>query len=142
MTHNKIIPYNPKLKEIARKLRKNSTFSEVLLWQKIKGRALNYEFHRQVPIDEFIVDFYCHELMLAIEIDGKSHENKYEYDLMRQKKLEDLGVRFVRFNDLDVKKDIVNIIRSLEITIHELEVSLQVKTSPNPLQRGKCQTNI
>ena len=74
---NKIIPYNPKLKELARELRKNSTLSEVLLWIKIKGKAMGVEFHRQVPIDNFIVDFYCHELMLTIEIDGSSHdENK------------------------------------------------------------------
>jgi len=47
---------------------------EVLLWNQIKGKAFGYEFHRQVPVDEFIVDFYCHELMLAIEIDGNSHD--------------------------------------------------------------------
>jgi hypothetical protein len=46
-----------------------------LLWRQIKGQTLKYEFHRQVPIDEFIVDFYCHELKLAIEIDGDSHND-------------------------------------------------------------------
>jgi len=59
---NKIIPYNPKLKELARELRKNSTLSEVLLWLKIKAKVMGVEFHRQVPIGNFIVDFYCHEL--------------------------------------------------------------------------------
>jgi len=77
---NKIIPYNPKLKELARELRKNSTLSEVLLWLKIKGKVMGVEFHRQVPIDNFIVDFYCHELMLAIEIEGSSHDEKQDYD--------------------------------------------------------------
>lgn len=91
---NKIIPYNPKLKEYARYLRKNSTISEVLLWKKIKNKSLGVEFHRQVPILEFIVDFYCHELFLAIEIDGGSHLFKYEYDISRQGKLEDQGVTF------------------------------------------------
>ena len=67
---NKIIPYNPKLKDLARKLRKESTLSETLLWKQIKNKSLGVEFHRQVPLDNFIVDFYCHELMLAIEIDG------------------------------------------------------------------------
>lgn len=62
---NKIIPYNPKLKEYARYLRKNSTISEVLLWKKIKNKSLGIEFHRQVPILEFIVDFYCHELFFG-----------------------------------------------------------------------------
>ena len=105
MAKNKIIPYNPKLKQRARELRKNSTLSEILLWCEIKSRQLQgYQFHRQVPIDNFIVDFYCHELMLAIEIDGDSHDNKVYYDLARQQKLESLGVKFLRFEDKDVKQ--------------------------------------
>jgi very-short-patch-repair endonuclease len=78
MVKNIIIPYNPNLKQFARHLRNNSTLSEILLWKQIKNKAFGIEFHRQVPIDEFIVDFYCHELMLAIEIDGISHDFKYE----------------------------------------------------------------
>ena len=85
---NKIIPYNPKLKVLARQLRKNSTLSEVLLWQRIKQKAYGIQFHRQVPLLEYIVDFYCHELKLAIEIDGDSHNFKDDYDIKRQKELE------------------------------------------------------
>ena len=120
---NKIIPYNPALKELARKLRKNSTLSEVLLWQQIKNKSLGFEFHRQVPIDNYIVDFYCHELMLCIEIDGNSHEieSVIENDIKRQEKLEGLGVRFIRFNDKDVKKDIQNVIRAIAGRIEELK---------------------
>ena len=73
MPANKIIHYNPSLKEKARILRKNSTLSEIILWKKIKNKSLGYEFHRQVPLDNFIVDFYCHGLNLAIEIDGNTH---------------------------------------------------------------------
>jgi len=54
---NKIIPYNPKLKEYARYLRNNSTLSEVLLWQKIKNKSFEVQFHRQVPLLDYIVDF-------------------------------------------------------------------------------------
>ena len=104
MSKNKIIPYDPKLRKLARKLRKESTLSEILLWKEIKNKKmLNYEFHRQVPIDKFIVDFYCHELSLVIEIDGISHAWKEDYDEKRQKRLESLGVHFLRFDDLDVK---------------------------------------
>lgn len=93
VTKNKLIPYNPKLKALARELRNNSTLSEVLLWNEIKGRSLlGYEFHRQVPIDEYIVDFFCHELMLAIEIDGDSHAQKFEEDEARQYRLKIVGV--------------------------------------------------
>ena len=120
MTRNKIIPYNPKLKQLARELRKNSTLSEVLLWQQIKGKVLGYEFHRQVPIDRFIVDFYCHELMLAIEIDGSSHIEKHNYDMNRESKLRNLGVKFIRFDDLDVKKNMNAVLLALENKINEI----------------------
>jgi very-short-patch-repair endonuclease len=121
MKPDKLIYYNPGLKEKARQLRNESTFSEILLWLKIKKRALGYEFHRQVPIDEYIADFYCHELKHAIEIDGSSHDNKYEYDLRRQKRLESLGVTLVRFDDIDVKRNMNDVLRALEVVILEME---------------------
>jgi very-short-patch-repair endonuclease len=85
MSKNIIIPYNPKLRSLARQLRNNSTLSEVLLWKNIKGKSFDYEFHRQVPLFDFIVDFYCHELNLAIEIDGNTHDYNYDHDEYRQK---------------------------------------------------------
>ena len=117
---NKIIPYDPKLKEFAKQLRKNSTLSEVLLWQNIKNKALGVQFHRQVPLLNYIVDFYCHELMLAIEIDGDSHLYKYEYDAKRQGELEKAGVVFIRFSDLDVKQNMFSVGLSLEQVVQEL----------------------
>ncbi|MCK4401997.1 DUF559 domain-containing protein [bacterium] len=138
MPQNTIIPYNPELKRFARDLRNDSTLSEVLLWQQIKGKIIGYEFHRQVPIDQFIVDFYCHELMLAIELDGSSHNNKYDYDMERQSKLQDLGVKFIRFNDLDVKENMAGVLIALEDKIREIVnceaniplVSPEAKLSP------------
>ena len=118
---NKIIPYNPKLKEYARYLRNNSTLSEVLLWQKIKNKAFDVQFHRQVPLLDYIVDFYCHELMLAIEIDGDSHDFKYDYDIRRQGKLEEYGVKFIRFTDLQIKKEMFSVLLALEQTIKEIQ---------------------
>ncbi len=117
---NKIIPYNPKLKEYARELRKNSTLSEVLLWKNIKNKALGVQFHRQVPMLEYIVDFYCHELMLAIEIDGDSHLYKYKYDGKRQGELEKEGVVFLRFTDLDIKQNVFSVGITLEQVVQEL----------------------
>ena len=117
---NKIIPYNPKLKEYARELRKNSTLSEVILWKNIKNNALGVQFHRQVPMLEYIVDFYCHELMLAIEIDGDSHLYKYEYDIKRQGELEKEGVVFLRFTDLDIKQNMFSVGITLEQVVQEL----------------------
>ena len=107
MPRNPVIPYNSKLKALARQLRKNPTYAEKLLWLSLRRKQLGHEFHRQVPIDQFIVDFYCHELRLAIEIDGISHDSSdtQMYDVDRQKRLEYLGVRFLRFRDELVKEN-------------------------------------
>jgi len=70
----KIVPYNPELKSLAKELRRNMTLSEVLLWNELrKKQMLGFDFDRQRPIYNFIVDFYCKELSLAIEIDGDTH---------------------------------------------------------------------
>jgi len=109
------LKYNPSLKEKARELRNNSTNTEILLWKYLKDKQLcGLDFHRQKPIDEFIVDFFCPELMLAIEIDGLSHIGKEEYDMERQSKLEKLGVRFLRFKDEDVFYNCDFVMREIE----------------------------
>lgn len=111
------IYYNPKLKELARQLRNNSTHAEVLLWNELKnGKMKGYDFHRQKPIDNYIVDFFCYDLMLAIEIDGVTHtyESSVFKDDERQKKLEKLGVRFLRFDDEDVKAQINRVLWAIE----------------------------
>ncbi len=111
----KIIPYNPILKERARELRNNSTLSEVLLWLQLKGKQMKgFDFHRQKPIDNYIVDFFCSELMLAIEIDGDSHIGKEKEDKIRQEKLESLGVKFLRFGDRKVKSNMDGVLRTIE----------------------------
>ena len=121
MCANKLLSYSPKLKELARKLRKNSTLAEVILWQNIKGKVFEYEFHRQVPINDFIVDFFCHELQLAIEIDGNTHDYNFENDERRRKILESLGIKIIRFSDNDVKRNLNDVLRALELMISEIE---------------------
>ena len=117
---NKIIPYNPKLKELARRLRKNSTLPEVLLWQKIKQRALGVQFHRQVPMLNYVVDFYCHEIGLVIEIDGSSHDFNYFNDANRQGKLENYGVQFLRFSNDDVLNNMFSLLLVLKEKVNSL----------------------
>ncbi|MDY7395680.1 endonuclease domain-containing protein [Aureibaculum sp. 2210JD6-5] len=134
MKKRKIIPYNPKLKEFARELRNNSTKAEIILWQKLKRKQIyGYDFHRQKPLDNYIVDFFCHELMLAIEVDGYSHilfevQNK---DVKKENRLNELGVEVLRFSDYQVLKDTENVMRSIEHFIVEFE-----KHTPNPSQEG------
>jgi very-short-patch-repair endonuclease len=116
----KILPYNPILKELAKKLRRNMTFSEVLLWNELKQKKmLEMDFDRQRPILNYIVDFYCKDLMLAIEVDGGSHNQKFEQDQKRQQELENIGVRFLRFDNLEVKKDMNNVLRIIQFWILE-----------------------
>jgi very-short-patch-repair endonuclease len=135
MSKNSILPYNPRLKALARELRKNSTLTEVILWLNIKGKAFGHEFHRQIPVDEYIIDFYCHELNLAIEVDGSTHNYNYDNDMQRQKKLESIGIRIIRFSDEDVKKHLNDVLRVIQMTIDEIEKDK--KTSPCPPSKGE-----
>ena len=98
--------YSVVAEERARDLRKQLTMGETLLWNRLRGRAMKgYDFHRQKPIGDYIVDFFCARLMLAIEIDGSSHRDKATEDAQRQRWLEGLGIIFLRFTEADVRHD-------------------------------------
>ena len=103
-----MLHYDPRLKQLSRELRKNSTLAEVLLWNQLKGsKMLGYSFLRQRPIYKYIVDFYSPKLKLVIEVDGDSHRTNFESDQAHQRDLESLGLRVLRFHDRDVKHDMV-----------------------------------
>ena len=103
----KIIPYRSDLKEKSRQLRKKATKSEKILWRYILGKQIKgYQFYRQKPIDNYIVDFFCFELMLAIEIDGITHNDKQEYDKKRDNVLKTYGIHVLHFYDGDVHENI------------------------------------
>ena len=134
MAKRKIIPYNPKLKEYAKELRNNSTKAEIILWMKLKGKQMyGYDFHRQKPIDNYILDFFCYELMLGVEVDGYSHEflEVYNKDTIKEKRMKELGLSILRFTDEQVLKDMGNVIRAIEFYIEEYK-----KHTPNPSQEG------
>ena len=82
-----------------------------------------YDFHRQKPIPDYIVDFYCPELMLAIEIDGKYHHQNETAtkDIKRQKRIEELGVTFLRFTDSEVRYQIQSVINHIDLWIEIFE---------------------
>ena len=77
---------------------------------------LGYDFHRQKPLDNYIVDFFCHELMLAIELDGYTHlhEEVRLKDAAKEKRLNELGIHVLRFQDRDVFNDMDNVLRVIE----------------------------
>ena len=120
--HKKIIPYRNDLAQKARELRNNSTFSEKKLWKYLKRKQLKgFDFDRQKPIGNYIVDFFCNELMLAIEIDGDSHNEKEKYDNLRQKELEELGIIILRFDGHAVIKNTQGILQTIYNWIEEYE---------------------
>ncbi len=113
----KIIPYNPKLKTLASKLRKNSTKSEIELWSHLRNKQFHgLDFDRQKPIDNYIVDFFCNEIMLAIELDGVTHhwEETQKKDIVKQSRLEELGIAVLRFEDGDVLNHTQSVLERLE----------------------------
>lgn len=96
--------YNKKQEqEKRRKLRSNMTYCEKLVWQHLRKRQLGYRFLRQYSVDQFVIDFYCPELKLAIELDGGIHEipEQKEYDIARQKYIEKFGISFIRITNAE-----------------------------------------
>ena len=120
----KIISYNSRLKELARSLRKNMTFSEVKLWNELKnGKMMDYDFDRQRPIGNYIVDFFCKDLQLAIEVDGITHldEKTMLKDEIRQKEIEEMGIHFLRFDALLVVNKVEAAVREIRNWVLEYE---------------------
>lgn len=88
--------------------------------EEIKNRSYGVQFHRQVPMLSYIVDFYWHEIGLVIEIDGNSHDYKYFYDANRQDRIEKYGVQFLRFSDADVKNNMFSVLLTIEEKVKKL----------------------
>ena len=113
------IKYDKRLTEIARENRKNPTTAETLIWQKLlrSKQFENHKFHRQKPIGPYIVDFYCSELGLVIEIDGDSHAEQAEYDDQRTAFLESQGLRVIRYANRDILNNLPGIYEHLQTNL-------------------------
>lgn len=120
----KKIPFQGYLIKYAESLKENMTFSEVRFWKQVRNREMmGYTFERQKPILNFIVDFYCSELALVIEIDGLTHEDERTQlkDDHKENELKKIGLEVLRFSAREVIKDMPNVIRALENYILDLE---------------------
>ncbi len=117
--------YNKRLKPLARALRNNSTKGEILLWSEVlrAKKMLGYSFNRQfaIKVDDLniIVDFICRKLKLIIEIDGYSHNYKYNDDINRDSVLLKNGYKVIRISEHDVKYDLENVVRVIESEVKE-----------------------
>jgi very-short-patch-repair endonuclease len=120
----RIIPYNPNLKELARKLRNNSSLPEILLWKRLSKKQLGgFDFHRQKPLLNFIADFYCSDLNLVIEVDGKHHNSdvKAEADYNRDKKLKEYGVFIYRIPAASILIDLDLVVENIRNIADQLQ---------------------
>ena len=105
------LPYNSKLQKHARELRKAKMLHEVLFWQQVKNKQINgLDFDRQKIIGDYIVDFYCPEKNVAIELDGSSHRNKGEHDRKRDIFLSNLGLTVIRISATDILQNLHGVI--------------------------------
>ncbi|MBN2614826.1 MAG: endonuclease domain-containing protein [Bacteroidales bacterium] len=116
----------PYLFQYAKELRIHPTKAEKLLWEKLKNKQLGVKFRRQHPVADYIVDFYCHNLKFAIEIDGGYHfvKDQNEYDQYRAKDLSELGIKIIRFFNSQIENDI-------EEVIIKIKQQIALRT-PNP----------
>ena len=110
------IIYNKQsVQQFRRSLRDKSTLGEKLLWMCLRRKQIQGQrFLRQFSVEKYVLDFYCPELKLAIEIDGPTHfesDAAVQYDKFRQKEIESLGIEFLRFTDDDVKENIEGVIK-------------------------------
>jgi leucyl-tRNA synthetase len=116
---------NPDGATPAQSLRKTQTISEGLLWSVLRANQLcGLKFRRQHPIEPWIVDFACPQKKLVVEIDGGYHNNVVENDLKRQKHLEELGWKVIRFTDKEVEEDAEVVARAIA---SELNLPYQFK---------------
>lgn len=118
-THHRIYP--PLLAR-AREMRRPQTPAEATLWQALRKRHLGYKFRRQHPIDRFIIDFYCAEAKLCLEIDGPSHFEaaQQEYDAARTAHLEAQGYHLIRFTNNEVRYNLEAVVDKIIQTITTL----------------------
>jgi len=120
--------------ELARQLRRNQTPPEVLLWSCLrKNRLCNTGFRRQHPIGPYVVDFYCFEKKLIIEVDGEVHSIPEQMlkDRERQQNLEAMGFHFLRFKAKEVMSNLEGVLASIELYLTKESV-LPVQPHPQP----------
>jgi very-short-patch-repair endonuclease len=120
---NNFYNYNNLLQPLANKLRKDMTKAEACLWKYVlrAGQMKGYQFRRQRPVLNFIADFMCKELSLIIEVDGITHDDRWERDKDRDTKLRQAGFYILRFTDEEVLTNIEGVNRTMEKIVEEME---------------------
>ena len=131
------LAYNPKLKERAREMRRNMTEAEKKIWNHFL-RNHELTFHRQKPINHFIVDFYCSASQLVIEIDGEAHfteEGKIK-DMERTTELEGYGLKVLRFTNQEVIEKFDYVCKKIDEEIQRRNPDKSEKPPLSPFEKG------
>ena len=120
MKPEKHLRIRPEINQRSRELRHPLTPAEAKLWSVLRGRNLGmYKFRRQHPIGHFIIDFYCAETKLVIEVDGESHASQQEYDTARSEWLQLQGYTVIRFQNRDVWERMDDVTSEIVRTINQ-----------------------
>jgi very-short-patch-repair endonuclease len=132
------IPYNKELVMTARELRKAGNKAEIIFWLQVKNKQiLSLDFDRQKVVGNFIVDFFCKNLAVAVEIDGSSHNDKVEYDIERDNFLKSVGLIVIHYTDRDVINNIEGVLEDLKLKLIEIAKLSGIDLTPlTPLKRG------
>ncbi len=99
--------------EFAREQRKNPTRAEKMLWQAVRRKRLGVRIRRQHPIGDFVLDFYCAEARLAIEVDGPVHEQRQAYDRWRDQTLATWGIEVMRVPEERVREELTVVVKEI-----------------------------
>jgi len=130
-TVKNIIKYAPSLKQFARSNRKKPTKMELLLWNMVLSKCkTGYQFLRQKAIGNFILDFYCPKLLLGIEVDGASHDNKESLDWEREQTLTNMGLEILHYEDEIIKSHLESVFYDINTRLKEREEFLN-KQNPS-----------
>jgi very-short-patch-repair endonuclease len=134
--------------KLAQSLRKRQTEAERALWSKLRNRQLDgWKFKRQFPFGPYVLDFYCFDANLVIEVDGSQHgEIRAEHDRARTKSLESRGLRVLRVWNADVLTNIAGVLESVFLVLGQkpapptgLKRQSQIETITSALRAPSCQ---
>ncbi len=105
------------LKDRRKQLRNRATEAEKILWSCLKNDNLKHKFIRQYSVEGYVVDFYCPDSRLAIELDGEQHKNNVEYDEYRTRLLNAWGIKLIRFWNWEIKENLTQVLKKIELAL-------------------------
>lgn len=107
------------LKPRRRQLRRKSTEAEIVLWKVVRNRKLGYKFIRQYSIDGYVIDFYCAELKLGIELEGGIHQMQSTkvYDAYHERYIKEFGVKLLKFSNEEIIYELQKSIKAISLSL-------------------------